>query len=182
MRHIKETNTISELLNTFTFGDNSSKGKSLSDTIKQSTVFSFWEDIIGAKLAKYTKPIKIKYSKLYLSAKSPALVQELNLSKSKILKKINTYSMALGISIKDLVIDYKNYTENSEHEIPQDEKLNYYNEESFSDIEIDENYKSEIRNNIEKINFLSENQKEKLINKIYNAKKAFIKRNEDWTK
>ena len=49
MKNINETKKISELINTFTFGDKP-RGKSLSDAVKFSTLASFWEDIIGKKL------------------------------------------------------------------------------------------------------------------------------------
>jgi len=176
MRNINQTKTISDLLNTFTFGENS-KGKSFSDTIKQSTVFSFWEDIVGKKLFQYTKPVKIKSAKLYVSAKSPVIVQELNLIKNKILKKLNTYTLALGIKITDIVFDYKNYYETSSEEIVQDEKLVFYSNEDLSNLVIDKDYLSEISQNISKISFLSDIQKKNLLDKIVNVRKANIKRN-----
>ena len=109
MKKLNETKTISELLNNFTFGCESSKGKSLSGTIKNSVLFSFWEEIIGSNFAKYTKPTKISNSKLYVSAKSPIIVQELSLNKSTLFKKINKYSTALKFKINDIVFEYKNY-------------------------------------------------------------------------
>lgn len=178
MKDIKETKTISELINSFTFGENSSKGKSLSDTIKQSTLFSFWEDIVGFKLAKFTKPTKIKYSKLYVSAKSPTLIQELNLTKQKIIKKINTYSLALGFEIKDIIFDYKNYNEDNNEEFPPDNLPEFFNEENLSEIKLNKNYETGINKAVDKIEFLSASQKEHLRKKIINAKKAKIKREE----
>ena len=175
MKNINQTKTISDLLNTFTFGENS-KGKSFSDTIKQSTVFSFWDDIVGKKLYQYTKPVRIKNSKLYVSAKSPVIIQELNLIKRKILKKLNTYTSALGISVVDIVFDYKNYNEAAQDNFPQDEKLEFYSDKDLSSLKIDDNYTNEIRNKISKINFLSDMQKLKLADKIINVKKADIKR------
>lgn len=179
MKHINETKSISELLNTFTFGDKP-RGKSLSDAVKFSTIVSFWDDIVGSKLAKYTTPTKIKYSKLYISAKNPAIIQEINFKKKKILEKLNSYSQALSITIKDLVLDYKNYTsELKEQNIIPDEKIDYYNIDSLKNIELDENYKNNIKSAIDKIDFLKEDEKNKLIDKICNSKKAELKRNED---
>ena len=176
MRNINETKTISDLLNTFTFGNENSKGKSLSDTIKQSTIFSFWNDIVGNKMAKYSKPTKIKYSKLYISAKSPAIVQELNLSKQNIMKKINLYSQALGITVKDIIADYKNYSETTEKVVSEDEKICFYDEVSLSECEVNKDFEEKINKNISKIDFLSQEQKDRLTKKIINVKKAKIKR------
>ena len=133
---------------------------------------------MGLKFAKYTKPIKIKLSKLYISAKSPVIVQEINLVKEKILKKANTYANPLGFNLKDLVADYKNYKEKTE-EIASDEEINFYNKKSLDDINIKSEYVEEIRQNIDKIKFLSEEQKNKLTEKIINTKKAQIKRMHD---
>lgn len=176
MKQIKQTKTLQEFLSAFTFGENFSKGKSFSGTIKHSTMFSFWNDIAGEKISKYTKPVKIKYSKLYISAKSPVIIQEINLTKQKIINKANTYAQALGFTIKDLVVDYKNYKEDDKNEIPKDDKPEFYSNEALSEIEPDKNYQEEIRKNINKISFLNNEQKEKLINKILDVKKAQIKR------
>ena len=175
MKNINKTQTISELLNTFTFGENSSKGKSFSDTIKQSTMFSFWEEIVGKKLSKYTKPIKVKGSKLYVSAKSAVIAQELSLLKQKILTKLKTYSNALGIEIKDIIFDYKNYTDN-EQQIPKDDIPELYSEESLLEYSVDENFIDEAKKNINKINFLNESQKKNLLKQIINTQKAHLKR------
>ncbi len=176
MRQINETNTISEILNTFTFGDKKSKGKSLSDTVKYSTLFSLWPDIVGNKLSKYTKPTTIKYSKLYVSAKSPVIVQEMNLLKDKIIKKINVYSNALDFNIKDIVLDYKNYENEKEEENNIEDKPEFYNNSDLDEVKLDDNFEQNIKKCIKKIDFLTEDQKQDFINKIYNNKKAQIKR------
>ena len=176
MKNIRETKPISELLNTFAFGDKP-KGKSLTNAIKFSTIFSFWEDIIGTKLAKYTKPVKIKYSKFYVCAKSPAVIQEINFNKQKILQKLNSYSQALSITVKDLVLDYKQYeAETKQKDLYIEDKVQFYNNSSLEGIELDCEYKNNIKNAVDKISFLGEDGKNKLIDKIYNAKKAQIKR------
>jgi len=175
-RKINNTQTISDLLNAFTFGDKP-RGKSLSDAVKFSTIVSFWGDIVGSKLAKYTMPTKIKYSKLYISAKNPAVIQEMNFNKIKILEQLNTYSKALSITIKDLVFDYKDYTSQTiEKNLPKDEQIDYYSDKTLEDIKIDENFKNNINLAISKINFLKNEEKDILINKICNAKKAELKR------
>ena len=177
MKNINETKKISELINTFTFGDKP-RGKSLSDAVKFSTLASFWEDIIGKKLAKYTIPSKIKYSKLYISAKNPAVIQEINFNKKKILEKVNSYSKALSITIKDLVLDYKNYSlQTKEEKIIPEEKIDFYNANSLKEIKLDEKYKENIKSAIEKINLFEDKTKNKLIEQIYSAKKAQLKRN-----
>ena len=178
MKDINQTKTISELLNTFTFGGSQSKGKSFSDIIKQSTIFSFWEDIAGTKLSKFSKPQKIKYSKLFVSASSPVIIQELNLIKEKLIQKTNNYSKALGIEIKDIIFDYKNYKPAETQNYQEDNEVIYYKSENLSEYCIDENFKNEIIKNISKINFLNEKQKNNFIEQIINVKKAQIKRTE----
>ena len=108
MKKNNKTVSISDLINSTVFGDIVKEDK-MSFVIKQTTVFSFWEDIVGKKFVKYTKPYVIKSSKIFVSVKSPVIIQELNLYKTKLLKKINSYSIPLGIEIKDIVFDYKNF-------------------------------------------------------------------------
>jgi len=176
MRKINETNTISEILNGFAFSE-ISKTKSMDYLIKQSTIFSFWEEIVGFKFAKISKPFSIKNKKLMVSAKSPIVIQEMTMLKTKILTKLNSFSKPLGFEIKDIIFDYKNYNnyeiekENSIEDIPI-----WYNDEILENIQINEDRKNILKEKITRINFLSETQKEKLLSKLINVEKAKIKR------
>ena len=175
MRQINKTSKVSEIVNSLTFDDNK-QNRNMQNVIKQSTIFSFWEDIVGVKFARTTRPFLIRYSKLYVSAKSPIIAQELSLLKSKLIPKINSYSLALGIKVKDIIFDYKNYY-TSETKTDTEDKPIWYSCENFKQIELDCCEYENIKKAVEKINFLDDTQKEKLISKICNAKKAQIKRN-----
>ena len=173
MKKNNPTTQIGELLNKTAFGE-SIKGQKFGQIIKQSTIFSFWNNIVGAKFAKYTKPYAIKFQKLYVSAKSPVLVQELSLYKAKIIKNINSYSMPLGIEIKDIIFSYKNYAAS----IP--ETLSDYKEDKpveitqnqLNELELDENIKEKLKTNIDKIKFLNDEQKDNFSKKIIDTYKA----------
>ena len=177
MRKINETKSLSELINAFTFENSKGKSVSLAHVIKQSTIFSFWNDIVGPKFAKFSRPESIKYNKLYVSAKSPVVVSELNFHKVKILEKLNSYSNALGIKIKDIHFDYKNFSKKEDVVLADETKPVWYSKGDLSDIQIDEKYKNSIDETVEKINFLSPEQKKKLETTIFELKKAKIKRN-----
>ena len=58
MKQNNETKSISELLNDSIF--NQTSQNKLNSVIKQSTIFSFWDNIVGAKFSKFTKPYSIK--------------------------------------------------------------------------------------------------------------------------
>ncbi len=167
-----KTNSISALLHSSAFSSMMGENK-LNFVVKQSTIFSFWDSIVGVKFSKFTKPYSIKAGKLYVSAKSPVIAQELSLYKTKILNKVNSYSQALGIEIKDIIFNYKNYT--STNPLKQDkveDKPVIIEKSSLNDIELAKENKEQIQKSVDRINFLNENQKQELVNKIAQNQKA----------
>ena len=178
MKKVSETKSIGDIINTLNF---SQKSKSFENPmkhfIKHSTIFSFWADIVGAKFARYTKPVSIKYSKLYVSAKSPVIIQELSLYKDRLLRKVNTYSNPLGIEIKDIVFDYKSYLATNAISTGVEDKPENIQGKDLKSVKLDEEYKEKISDSIDKINGLTKEQKDKLVSKIFELKKADIKRN-----
>ncbi len=173
MRKINDTFSIGDLIETSVFKD--FKGGKMGSVVKRSTIFSFWDDVVGAKFAKYTRPYAIKGSKLYISAKSPVIVQELTLYKTKLLKKVNSYSKPLGIEISDVIFNYKNFAvQNPINFSGIEDKPVKISEKQLSNVEIDENIKNHIQKNIEKIKFLNNEQKEKFASKIISTYQAKI--------
>ncbi len=172
MKKINETLEISQILNDNIFDD--FKKDKMSEMIKRSTIFSFWGVVVGKKFSKFSRPVSIKSKKLFVSAKSPVIIQELNLLKDKILKKLNSYSIPLGIEIKDIVFDYKNFSpvklEDKSNEI--EDKPVFLNDEDISKVPNDEGFDNSITKNIKKIAFLNDNQKDVLIEKIIKLNKA----------
>lgn len=169
-----KTNSISALLHSSAFGGMMSENK-LNFVVKQSTIFSFWDSIVGSKFSKFTKPYSIKANKLYVSAKSPVVAQELSLYKTKILNKVNSYSKALGLEIKDIIFNYKNYTStNPIKSNAVEDKPVVIEKSTLNDIELAKENKEQIQKSIDKINFLDENQKQKLADKIAENQKARI--------
>jgi len=169
-----EIQSIGELLSSSKFKDVIDCSK-IDIVAKHATIFSFWNDILGLKFINLTKPFAIKNKKLYISAKSPVIIQELNLYKTKLLKKINSYSMPLGIEIKDIVYSYKNYTTNEEKENDYiEDKPENIPENLLNSIKLNKKTTDNLKKHINKINFLSENQKEILLNKIIAVKKAKV--------
>ena len=169
-----KTNSISALLHSSAFSSMMSENK-LNFVVKQSTIFSFWDSIVGSKFSKFTKPYSIKANKLYVSAKSPVVAQELSLYKTKILNKVNSYSQALGLEIKDIIFNYKNYTStNPIKSNTVEDKPVVIEKSTLNDIELAKENKEQIQKSIDKINFLDENQKQKLADKIVQNQKARI--------
>ena len=82
--------------------------------LKCSTLFSFWEEIVGFKFAKFTRPTSIKFEKLYVECKNSAITQELTMFQKKIIEKIMVYAAPLGIKVSDIVFSYKNWKTNEE--------------------------------------------------------------------
>ena len=168
--------TIGELLNKTVLGSKLNK-TDFSMIAKHSTIFSFWDNIVGKKIANISKPYKISASKIYITAKSPTVSQQIALTKNKIIEKLNTYSKPLGIEIKDIITNYKNYDELTLTDaIPESEQVVWLDNKILDKIELSEEMKLSIQKAINKIKFLDESQKEKLLNKILNNCKATIYR------
>ena len=150
------------------------KGNKMGAIIKHSTIFSFWDSIVGAKFAKYTKPYSIKYNKIYVSAKSPVIVQELGLYKTKILRNINSYSMPLGLEIKDIIFSYKNYAADVPETLSNqvEDKPVQLSKQEIQSVQISSDVEDKIKSNVEKIKFLNDEQKEKFASKIVSTYKA----------
>jgi len=172
MKKNSKTETIGNLLNSDAFSQMMGKNK-LNSVIKYSTIFSFWNNIVGAKFANVTKPYTIKAQKLYVSAKSPIVIQELTLYKSKILIKVNSYSKPLGIEIKDIIFSYKNYCATTPQTLnSKEDKPIWFNKDELKNIEVDKQTQEKIQENIDKIKFLNKTQKENLVSKILAGEKA----------
>lgn len=180
MKKISETQSIGDFLSSSTF-KNILDSTKLDVLAKHSTIFSFWKDIAGSKFAKFTRPNKIKADKLFVSAKSPVVVQELNLHKAILLKKINSYSMPLGIEINDIVFNYKNFNEAKEDKAFEglvEDKPKQITDGMLNSIELSKKTLEELKEQISKISFLSSKQKDTFLDKIISAKKAEMIRKE----
>ena len=172
MKKHNPTSHISEILNKTTFGE-MMKGNKMGSVIKHSTIFSFWNNIVGAKFSRITKPYAIKYNKLYVSAKSPVVVQELILYKAKIIRNINSYSLPLGIEIKDIVFSYKIFAVSNPITDGQiEDKPIEITQMQIENLKIDNDIKQAIENNVDKIKFLNEEQKARFANKIISTYKV----------
>ena len=176
-----ETLPIGSLIDSSVFAQSLKSGR-FQILIKHSTIFSFWGDIVGRKFEKYTIPYAIKNSVLYVSAKSPVVVQELSLNKKVLIKKTNTYSMPLGIKVKDIVFNYKNFetlSSKASEENYVEDSLIWYKDDELKNHQIDNDIVGEIEKSVHKINFLNEEQKQKLIQKIVLNQKAKMLRKID---
>ena len=165
MRQINDTSSIGDLINSSVFGEK--KDRKINYVVKQSTIFSFWANVVGQKFTNFTKPYNIKYSKLYVSVKSPVIVQELSLYKSKLIEKINSYSKPLGIEIKDIIFNYKNFsaTQTITEKGIEDKPIEI-DKSRIEEVVVDSAIEEKIKAKIDKLKFLNEKQKENFIKKI----------------
>lgn len=159
--------TISDVLNEKIF--DFKKGQ---NALKHSTIFSFWGQIVGKKFEKCTKPYSIKGSKLYVTCENSFVLQELQFHKSLLIKKIKPYSEPLGIIISDLVLDYKNWEANNSNFEFGDNAVNFYDMNKVDSVKIDEKMFENVFLEIDKSEFLSDEQKEKFKTRILRLEKA----------
>lgn len=61
----------------------------LKARLNQTKIQKLWERLMGKAIANYTKDIKLRKNKLYLTIESAPLKQELSFGKEKITKLLN---------------------------------------------------------------------------------------------
>lgn len=57
--------------------------------IKEQSIMLKWEIIVGDKISQHTKPVKINNGRLTINVNNSVWMQELNLLKNELIKKIN---------------------------------------------------------------------------------------------
>lgn len=167
-----ELTSIGEILNE-NFAD-----EQFGHICKVSTFFSFWKDIVGQKFEKKSKPYKIKFNKLFVSCENSFIVQELNMFKKDIIKKLIPYAKGLDIEIDDISFNYKNWNELKDKSTEKDfDDKKEYDLNDIEAVKIDEEKIKSIKKNISNIPYLNASQKEKYIKDIENNLKINILRN-----
>jgi len=76
-----------------------------TSTNEMDQIFKNWEQIIGEKLAKYTRPTHIKNNCLHIQVDDSAIAKELQWRNENIIGEINT--ILPNISIKETKIRLK---------------------------------------------------------------------------
>ncbi len=174
MKRENKTQSIAQMFKSDVFCKLMGQNK-LNSVLKHSAIFSFWSAAVGSKFACVTKPYAIKGARLYVSAKSSVISQELSLYKSKILNKLNSYSKPLGIELNDIIYNYKNYSVSVPKMSENIGNLPHMlSIDDLDNIEISQDFKNSIAEKVKKIEFLNQTQKENLISKIITNEKAKI--------
>ncbi len=65
------------------------KRHGLEDKLTEAKIFSLWEKIMGAPIAKYTSRLSLKHGNLIVYLSSSVLRNELTYAKTKIIRMIN---------------------------------------------------------------------------------------------
>lgn len=150
-----------------------SKNPKYKFAIKCSTLFSFWGDVVGSKFAKFSKPIALNYNKLSVVCKNPTVAQELTMFKADLIKKIQKFALPLNLKVVDFIFTYKNWGDDPE--IPEElEDRNFieFSEEQIQNVELSTTELDLIYENVNSMNFLSNELKEKYYTNIINSLKA----------
>ena len=61
----------------------------LKSKLNQTRINSLWEKLMGNSISRYTKEIKVRKNKLYLTIESAPLRQELSFGRDKIKRMLN---------------------------------------------------------------------------------------------
>ena len=73
----------------------------LEGRLNEVKLIGAWEKVAGKMISRHTKDLHIKSKKLYVSLDSPALKNELNFSREKIVKALND---AVGQQVIDEIV------------------------------------------------------------------------------
>lgn len=80
---------------------------------KKEEFFNCWEELVGQKLAAVSKPLELDSKNvLLISCKNSFIANELFLSKKNLLSVIEEKAVEIGLEIKDIRFDYKNWKTN----------------------------------------------------------------------
>ncbi len=63
----------------------------ISENMDQASLRSDWEKIMGKLIARHTKSISMRGSKLFLTIDSASLKNEIFISKDKLIERVNEY-------------------------------------------------------------------------------------------
>jgi predicted nucleic acid-binding Zn ribbon protein len=74
----------------------------LEDKLNEARIIQSWEKTVGPMVAKYTRELHIRNGILFVSVDSPALRQELNFQRSRLVKALNDEAKATVI--EDIVL------------------------------------------------------------------------------
>lgn len=149
------------------------QNSNLKQGMKKATVFKFWSKAAGKKFEKYSKAVSLNQSNvLTIACANAAVSSELLMFKSDILKKINQYAVPLGIEIEDINFSHKSWKTGSasENTANYEEPKNPYSPDLSNfdpdKVELDPAEIEAIRNSVDKNNFASIEQREKMFNAI----------------
>ncbi len=156
-------------------------GQTFNKSANQAMLFGFWKDVVGKKFEKLSMPYELKGSILFVSAASPAVIQELGFYKNDIIEKYLPYAKGVDLNITDIRFNYKNWMsiknaspENSSAAFDTDTPV-YYTEKDYETIGLDNNEKLEfekLRETIFNIESMPPHLKEKMFNNALNQYKA----------
>ena len=75
---------------------------------KVLTLFLAWKEIVGQKLAQYSRPVGLNKNKtLIVACKNSMISQELYFQKQRILKSTQFYAQNLQLKVEDICFSHK---------------------------------------------------------------------------
>lgn len=141
-------------------------------TIKTSTLFAFWGQVVGRKFESTSKPVALRHSKLHVACQNAYVSQELGMFKSDLLKKISTYATPLEIEIEDIIFSHKDWQHQTSIPSLDEDFFTNYTQEELDTIKLNNSELACVKETISGLSFLSEELKEKYCNDIINSIKA----------
>ena len=139
-------------------------------SIKQSTLFGFWKKIVGKKFANNTKCINLNdEGVLTVACKNSFISNELFMFKEEILRKTNVYATPLGLTVVDLNFSHKIWKEEKtalNQEFQEASPPPKIPDELLDKVDLDVDDIEIIKNSIDDLTFVDDEQKIKMFNAI----------------
>lgn len=87
----------------------------IESRMKEVIIMNYWPEIAKGEIGKDSRPYNISRSKqglvLHVAAKSSMVAQELNMIKMVLIDKVNVLASQIGLSISDIIVSTKYWSE-----------------------------------------------------------------------
>lgn len=89
MRQIETKTRFNKTVSLKSELDNFMNYLGLDSRMQEMQILSVWSDCVGESIARYSSPVEIRKSKLFVSVENAAWRYELSLKKNEIIDKLN---------------------------------------------------------------------------------------------
>lgn len=114
----------------------------LERRLREHTLMQLWPTLVPVSLAERSRPVFIDHQhNLVIAVSDASVAQELSLMKGKIMQSLGLTARSLGLEIKALRIDMKNFHRSPEPPLPEESPMPKLNEHELVELELSQHDK-----------------------------------------